>query len=189
MADKAEQLTRWSWRVFGIHVTQADAQRTLDIAAQEAGKVLRSPTQPSTPTYEVPEEKAAVDFRPQAVPLMGCLIAVGLVRFFTCGVLGLPCTPHAFEVVTKLFRKELGLVLFGLACMYVDDRMGCCRRKHRKHDRNATKKVFQQLPGRVHRRTRLDRILHGPTKLRSKPQRDEQEQGLLCLVRQCGRER
>ena len=77
--------------------------------------------------------------------------AVELVKditiIFLCGLFGWSSTPAAFQVITRAIIFELGLILLGMALMYVDDIVGVSERSELQHDLDAARGVCTNLLG------------------------------------------
>jgi hypothetical protein len=89
-----------------------------------------------------------LSFRPENAALFAVDLANNKTFISLCGVFGWAPIPFAFQVVTRAITWELKFVLLGVNCMYVDDIMGCCLRKHLQHDLAAASRVCIGLLGR-----------------------------------------
>lgn len=65
-----------------------------------------------------------LSFKDEDVPLVGALMSEENVIFFLCGVFGWTGTPASFQVLTRVIKQEVNLLIQGEMDMYVDDMMG-----------------------------------------------------------------
>jgi hypothetical protein len=65
-----------------------------------------------------------LSFKDSDVPLVGALTSEKSVIFFLCGVFGWTGTPASFQVVTRVIKSEVNLLIQGVIDMYVDDILG-----------------------------------------------------------------
>lgn len=66
---------------------------------------------------------------PEHVRRLAFELTDGLTMFYITGMFGWSGTPAAFDVVSRVIRKTLKMILLGDADIYVDDIMGVCSRK------------------------------------------------------------
>jgi len=68
-------------------------------------------------------------FRPECVHLMASILTDGLAVIYHCGQFGWCGTPYAFDVVTRILRKEIQyrIAEYGAVDMFVDDIVGAVK--------------------------------------------------------------
>ena len=71
----------------------------------------------------------------------------GLTMFYITGMFGWTGTPAAFDVVSRVIRKTLKLILSGDADIYVDDIMGVCSRNEMATEMRKVRSMLTGLLG------------------------------------------
>jgi hypothetical protein len=86
-----------------------------------------------------------LSFKDSEIPLLGAFTSEQSVIFFLCGVFGWTGTPASFQVVTRVIKSEVNLLIKGIIDMYVDDILGVSLANDVDEDINITCRFCRTL--------------------------------------------
>ena len=88
-----------------------------------------------------------LSFSPEGVQYLACELTDDLVMVYHTGLFGWTGTPYAFDVITRVLRREIGKRIRGRMHMYVDDLFGITLKRFLDEDMTAARSVCEGLLG------------------------------------------